>query len=104
MSAQRRNEIARPDAMSLHRRPGERRSRHATPVDVPESGCVCLLASRRNGTRYLGVTSTLLRRLWQRKLRCVDGFTKKSRADGLVPYEMHPSIESAIAREKTLKK
>ena len=65
--------------------------------------CVYLLASRRNGTLYVGVTSDLIKRVWEHKNHVVDGFTKKYKVDRLVWYEVHETMESAIQREKAIK-
>lgn len=65
--------------------------------------CVYLLASRRNGTLYVGVTSDLIRRVGQHKEKQVDGFTKRYGVDRLVWYECHATMESAIGREKAIK-
>ncbi|MFC0252773.1 GIY-YIG nuclease family protein [Massilia consociata] len=65
---------------------------------------VYILASRRYGTLYIGVTSDLVRRLWQHKEGFVEGFTKTYRVHQLVWYEMHTDIVSAITREKQIKK
>lgn len=65
--------------------------------------CVYLLASKRNGTLYVGVTSDLVKRVWEHKNHVVDGFTKKYGVDQLVWYEVHETMESAIQREKALK-
>lgn len=65
--------------------------------------CVYILASRRNGTLYTGVTSNLVQRIWQHKNDLVDGFTKKYNVHTLVWYELHDHMEPAIAREKTIK-
>ena len=65
--------------------------------------CVYMLASRRNGTLYVGVTSNLPKRIWQHKHGVVDGFTKQYRIRDLVWYELHETMESAILREKVLK-
>jgi len=65
--------------------------------------CVYILASERNGTIYIGVTSDLIKRIWQHKNDLADGFTKKYRVHQLVWYESHPTMESAIKREKALK-
>ncbi|MDX2298523.1 MAG: GIY-YIG nuclease family protein [Xanthomonadaceae bacterium] len=65
--------------------------------------CVYILASKRNGTLYVGVTSNLAQRVWQHREHVVDGFTAKYGADRLAWYELHESMESAIAREKRLK-
>ena len=65
--------------------------------------CVYMLASGRNGTLYTGVTSDLLKRVWQHKHGVVDGFTKQYDIHDLVWYELHETMESAILRETALK-
>ena len=65
---------------------------------------VYILASRRNGTLYIGVTSDLVKRVWEHKQSFVNGFAKEYGAKTLVWYEVHDSAESAITREKQLKK
>ena len=65
--------------------------------------CVYILASKRNGTLYVGVTSNLVQRIWQHKSDFVEGFTKRYRVHTLVWYEVHGSMETAIAREKAIK-
>jgi putative endonuclease len=65
--------------------------------------CVYLLASERNGTLYTGVTSDLVRRVWEHKQHSVKGFTCKYGVTRLVWYEMHETMESAIRREKAIK-
>ena len=65
--------------------------------------CVYILASKRNGTLYLGVTSNLVQRIWQHKNDYVEGFTKRYGVHTLVWFEPHESMESAIAREKAIK-
>ena len=62
-----------------------------------------MLASRKNGTLYVGVTSNLQKRVWEHKNDITEGFTKRYRVHTLVWYELHPSIESAISREKAIK-
>ena len=64
---------------------------------------VYILASERNGTMYIGVTSDLVKRIWEHKSDFVEGFTKQHQVHTLVWYEMHGSMESAITREKQLK-
>ena len=64
---------------------------------------VYILASERNGTLYIGVTSDLVKRIWDHKSDFVEGFTKQHQVHTLVFYEMHGSMESAITREKQLK-
>ncbi len=65
---------------------------------------VYILASKRNGTLYIGVTSDLVQRVWQHKNDVVEGFTKKYCVHTLVYYELHDDMENAILREKRLKK
>ena len=65
--------------------------------------CVYLLASRRNGTLYAGVTSNLVKRVWQHKKDLFEGFTKRYGVHRLVWYERHDSMISAIQREKAIK-
>ena len=65
---------------------------------------VYLLCSKRNGTLYTGVTSDLAKRIYEHRNNLVDGFTKKYNVHRLVWYEIHESAESAITREKQIKK
>ena len=65
---------------------------------------VYILASKRNGTLYTGVTSNLIKRIWQHKNELVEGFSKKYNVKNLVYYETHSNVESAITREKRIKK
>ncbi len=65
---------------------------------------VYILASKRNGTLYIGVTSDLPKRAWEHKNDWVEGFTKKYNIHRLVYYEMHEDLVSAISREKQIKK
>lgn len=64
---------------------------------------VYILASRKNGTLYTGVTNNLIRRTWEHKDGVVDGFTRRYGVKTLVWFESTPSVEAAIAREKQLK-
>ena len=66
--------------------------------------CVYILASKRNGTLYIGVTSNLTRRIYEHKNDLAEGFTKKYGVHLLVYYECTENVESAITREKQLKK
>ncbi|MCY4488682.1 MAG: GIY-YIG nuclease family protein [Deltaproteobacteria bacterium] len=66
--------------------------------------CVYILANKPRGTLYTGVTSKLVQRVWQHKNNVVAGFTKRYQVHHLVWYEVHSSMESAITREKALKK
>ena len=65
--------------------------------------CVYMLASKRNGTLYVGVTSDVVGRVWEHKNNVVKGFTQKYAVHTLVWYEIHPTMESAIARERAIK-
>jgi putative endonuclease len=65
--------------------------------------CVYLLASKRNGTLYTGVTSSLQKRVWEHKNNLVESFTSKYGAHTLVWYEVHDTMETAIQREKAIK-
>jgi putative endonuclease len=64
---------------------------------------VYILASGRNGTLYIGVTSDLVKRIWEHKNNLVEGFTKRYKVHHLVWYELHENMASAIEREKSLK-
>jgi putative endonuclease len=65
---------------------------------------VYILASDRNGTLYIGVTSDLMRRIWEHKNKFVEGFSKQYGVDQLMWFEQHEEIEQAIIREKQIKK
>ena len=65
---------------------------------------VYILASKRNGTIYIGVTNNLIRRIYEHKNDLINGFTKKYGVHRLVYFECFGSIEYAIQREKRLKK
>ena len=63
-----------------------------------------MMANGRNGSLYVGVTSNLIQRVWQHKEALIDGFTKEYGAKDLVWYELHENADSAITREKQIKK
>jgi putative endonuclease len=65
---------------------------------------VYILASKIGGTLYTGVTNDLVRRVYEHKMKLVDGFTNKYEIGRLVYFEQYNDIEAAIAREKRLKK
>jgi putative endonuclease len=65
---------------------------------------VYILASNRNGTLYIGITSDLLKRVWEHKNKVVKGFTQKHSVDKLVYYEQYQDAKNAIRREKRQKK
>ena len=65
---------------------------------------VYMMASKKNGTLYVGVTSDLVKRVYEHKQGIVDGFTKKYDIHQLVWYEYHAAISEAILRERQIKK
>jgi len=73
-------------------------------LGVSGLNAVYILASRKHGTLYVGVTSDLLNRVTQHREGVHDGFTKQHSVKRLVWYELHDGIEAAIHREKRLKK
>jgi putative endonuclease len=71
---------------------------------MEKSFYVYILASKQNGTLYIGVTSDLLKRVWEHKNKLVEGFTAKYGIDKLVYYEHFRDVGHALSREKRLKK
>jgi putative endonuclease len=65
---------------------------------------IYILASKRNGTLYVGMTNDLIRRVYEHKSGLIEGFTKKYSIDKLVYYESTTNVNEAILREKRLKK
>ena len=65
---------------------------------------VYMLASKKNGTLYVGVTNNLIRRVYEHKNNIIKGFTSKYDVKILVWFESTPNIESAIQREKQIKR
>ncbi len=65
---------------------------------------VYILCNKRNSTLYTGMTSDLIKRIYEHKNNLVDGFTKKYKIHRLVWYEIHEIAEAAISREKQIKK
>jgi putative endonuclease len=65
--------------------------------------CVYILASRRHGTLYIGVSSDLVKRVWEHKNDVAAGFTRRYHVHDLVWHESHETMEAAINREKMLK-
>lgn len=90
------------DSMMRHSRGG------GNPVLVMallmQHSYVYILASQKNGTLYVGVTSDLAKRIYEHKNDLIDGFSKKYNVHNLVYYEVHSEIEEAISREKQIKK
>jgi len=83
--------------LSFRRKPESREA----PLD--KQPAVYLLASQRNGTLYIGVTSDLVKRIGEHKNNLVEGFSKRYGVHQLVWYELHENMESAINREKQIK-
>jgi putative endonuclease len=71
---------------------------------MDKTPCVYMLASSKNGTLYIGVTSNLAVRIAQHRAGQVEGFSKRHGVSRLVWYEPHEAMESAIIREKQMKK
>ena len=82
----------------------ERQAWESYGCHIMKNYYVYILASKRNGTLYIGVTSDLLRRVYEHKNNLVDGFTSKYYVHQLVYFEQTHDANSAITREKQLKK
>jgi putative endonuclease len=78
------------------RHSGERRNPEKKEMLVKKQAAVYILASKRNGTLYFGVTSDLLKRIWEHKNNMIKGFTKRYGVHQLVWYELHESMETGI--------
>jgi len=76
---------------------------HRSQSQDVKQPAVYIMASQRNGTVYTGVTSDLVKRVWQHREGCADGFTKRHGCKTLVWYEMGVDMEHAILREKQVK-
>jgi len=68
-----------------------------------KAGCVYMMANRKNGTIYIGVTSDLVKRVWEHREGVVHGFTKKYGCKTLVWYEAHEDLQQARQRELQMK-
>jgi len=75
-----------------------------TQRTMDKQPAVYILASKRYGTLYIGVTGDLVKRVWEHKNDLVEGFTKRYQVHDLVYYELHDDMVTAITREKQLKK
>lgn len=73
-------------------------------ADKKEFFYVYILSSKRNGTIYVGVTSNLVKRIFEHRSDLIDGFTKKYAVHNLVWYEQHETSLGAITREKQIKR
>jgi putative endonuclease len=71
---------------------------------IEKQPAVYILTNKRNGTLYTGVTSDMIKRIWQHKNNIVESFPQKYSTHLLVWYEIHSTMESAINREKRIKK
>ena len=69
---------------------------------MKKQGFVYILFNRKNGTLYVGVTSDLIKRIYQHKNKLIEGFSKKYGLDKLGYYEIYENIENAILREKQI--
>jgi putative endonuclease len=83
--------------------PGLTRHPGLSPDTMKNEFYVYILASKKNGTIYIGMTSDLIKRVWEHKNKFVKGFTDKYDVNELVYFEKHESVERAIEREKKLK-
>ena len=70
---------------------------------MEKKGYVYIITNKNNTTLYIGVTSNLIKRIWEHKNKVVEGYSKKYNLDKLVYYEVADNIETAIEREKFLK-
>ncbi len=71
--------------------------------DLDKQPAVYILANRRNGTLYTGVTSNLVKRVWQHQNDVIDGFTRRHAVHMLVYFELLDTMDAAITREKQIK-
>jgi putative endonuclease len=71
-------------------------------MSQPRQFYVYILASRRNGTLFTGITGDLAKRVWQHKNNVIDGFTSRYDVHRLVWYETHQDVNAAIHREKCI--
>ena len=74
------------------------------PGSMAKKYYVYILSSKKNGTLYMGITSNLIKRIWEHKNKVIEGFTEKYNVDKLVYYEEYSDPENAIIREKRLKR
>ena len=72
--------------------------------DRPVPFYTYMLAARKNGTLYTGVTNDLVRRVWEHRNGLAEGFTKRYDVKALVYFEIHQDAQGAIAREKKFKR
>jgi len=70
---------------------------------MEEQAYIYIMSSRYNKVLYVGITSYLIKRVWEHKNKVVDGFTKRYNLNKLVYYEIYDDIETAINREKQIK-
>ncbi|WP_108812502.1 GIY-YIG nuclease family protein [Sphingorhabdus sp. Alg231-15] len=70
---------------------------------MPKTPAVYIMASQRNGTIYVGVTSKLMQRIYQHREKLISGFTSRYNVTRLVWFETHQTMDTAITREKQIK-
>ena len=70
---------------------------------MEEQAYIYFMSNRYNKVLYVGITSNLIKRVWEHKKKVVDGFTKRYNLNKLVYYEIYDDIETAINREKQIK-
>jgi putative endonuclease len=70
---------------------------------MEEQAYIYFMSNRYNKVLYVGITSNLIKRVWEHKIKVVDGFTKRYNLNKLVYYEIYDDIETAINREKQIK-
>jgi putative endonuclease len=80
------------------------RRQESRPKEIVRKYFVYMLASKRNGTLYLGMTSNLLKRVYEHKNNLIERFSKRYNVHTLVYYEVYNNVYDAIAREKSIKK
>ena len=87
-----------------HSEPEGRKNPANPEIKYEQQKRIYILFSSKNGTLYIGVTSDLVKRVWQHKNKFIKGFSKQYNVDKLGYYEVFDDIEKAIEREKSLKK
>jgi putative endonuclease len=73
------------------------------PKGAKMKSYIYIMTNKKNGTLYIGVTSDIVKRVYEHKNKLTDGFTKKYNLEKLVYYEIYDDIKEAITREKQLK-
>ncbi len=92
-------QLRSPDIHEILLLPGEGRGPAAAELKLEKAGFLYVMANRRNGTIYLGVTSDLPRRVWQHRIGAVPSFTRERGCTRLVWYQPFESLDAARRRE-----